>query len=118
MVGLCEQIVSPSARHGDDLRYIRICATLRRRLIFWNGASSFYSNYLDNNTSTTKKKELSVLLLLPPSLRRLLHIFLLHAAAGHHYVEFSGILFALDKILRIIQSRKKTSLISTRILPL
>ncbi|ONK58795.1 uncharacterized protein A4U43_C09F16720 [Asparagus officinalis] len=44
--------------------------------------------------------------------------FLLHAGAGHFYLVFSGVLlFALDKILRVIQSRRTTCLISARILP-
>lgn len=44
--------------------------------------------------------------------------FLLHAGAGHFYLVFSGVLlFALDKIMRIIQSRRTTCLISARILP-
>ena len=29
-----------SARHGDDLEYIRIWKTLLRRLVFWDGAPS------------------------------------------------------------------------------
>ncbi|XP_020106498.1 ferric reduction oxidase 8, mitochondrial isoform X2 [Ananas comosus] len=44
--------------------------------------------------------------------------FLLHAGDQHFYLVFSGVLlFALDKILRIIQSRSETCLISARILP-
>ena len=30
------------ARHGDDLGFIRICATPSRRLVFWDGALSPY----------------------------------------------------------------------------
>ncbi|XP_072963079.1 ferric reduction oxidase 8, mitochondrial isoform X1 [Typha angustifolia] len=44
--------------------------------------------------------------------------FLLHAGDQHFYLVFSGVLlFSLDKILRIIQSRKEKCLISARILP-
>ena len=31
-----------SARHGDDLGFIRIWVTLPRRLVFWDGALSPY----------------------------------------------------------------------------
>lgn len=44
--------------------------------------------------------------------------FLLHAGSGHFYLVFSGVLlFALDKLLRIIQSARQTCVISARILP-
>ncbi|KAJ3701662.1 hypothetical protein LUZ61_005367 [Rhynchospora tenuis] len=44
--------------------------------------------------------------------------FLLHAGDKHFYLVLSGILlFALDKILRLIQSRKETCIISARVLP-
>nr|XP_010906716.1 ferric reduction oxidase 8, mitochondrial [Elaeis guineensis] len=44
--------------------------------------------------------------------------FLLHAGAGHFYLVIAGVLlFALDKILRVIQSTRETCLISARILP-
>lgn len=43
--------------------------------------------------------------------------FLMHAGTGHFYLVFAGVLlFALDKILRIIQSRQSTSVLSARIL--
>lgn len=44
--------------------------------------------------------------------------FLIHAGDRHFYLVFAGVLlFALDKILRIIQSRKQTFLVSASILP-
>lgn len=44
--------------------------------------------------------------------------FLFHAGDRHFYTVLSGvILFALDKLLRVIQSRQVTSLISARLLP-
>lgn len=44
--------------------------------------------------------------------------FLLHAGDRHFYLVFSGVLlFALDKILRIIQSRQTIRLLSACILP-
>lgn len=44
--------------------------------------------------------------------------FLLHAGDRHFYLVFSGVLlFALDKILRIIQSRQAISLLSACIVP-
>ncbi|XP_008777197.2 ferric reduction oxidase 8, mitochondrial isoform X2 [Phoenix dactylifera] len=44
--------------------------------------------------------------------------FLLHAGAGHFYLVIAGVLlFALDKILRVMQSRRETCLISACVLP-
>ncbi|XP_010248638.1 PREDICTED: ferric reduction oxidase 8, mitochondrial [Nelumbo nucifera] len=44
--------------------------------------------------------------------------FLFHAGDRHFYMVFSGVfLFALDKLLRIIQSRPETCIISARIFP-
>lgn len=44
--------------------------------------------------------------------------FLLHAGDRHFYMVFPGIfLFCLDKILRIIQSRPETYILSARIFP-
>lgn len=44
--------------------------------------------------------------------------FLLHAGDRHFYLVFSGVLlFALDKSLRLIQSRRAISLLSARLLP-
>ncbi|KAF8378228.1 hypothetical protein HHK36_029567 [Tetracentron sinense] len=44
--------------------------------------------------------------------------FLFHVGDRHFYMVFSGVfLFSLDKLLRIIQSRPETCLVSARILP-
>lgn len=46
-----------------------------------------------------------------------LFFFLMHAGAGHFYLVFAGVLlFALDKILRIVQSSHSTSVLSARVL--
>ncbi|KAJ6814235.1 ferric reduction oxidase 8, mitochondrial [Iris pallida] len=46
-----------------------------------------------------------------------LFFFLMHAGAGHFYSVFAGVLlFALDKILRIAQSSRSTSVLSVRVL--
>ncbi|KAG0462601.1 hypothetical protein HPP92_021077 [Vanilla planifolia] len=44
--------------------------------------------------------------------------FLLHAGERHFYLVFSGVmLFALDKVLRLLHSRRVVSLLSARIFP-
>ncbi|KAJ4818957.1 Ferric reduction oxidase 8 [Rhynchospora pubera] len=44
--------------------------------------------------------------------------FLLHAGDKHFYLVLSGVLlFALDKILRLIQSRRETCIVSAHVLP-
>ncbi|KAJ3701664.1 hypothetical protein LUZ61_005369 [Rhynchospora tenuis] len=44
--------------------------------------------------------------------------FLLHAGEKHFYLVFSGVfLFALDKVLRFIQSRREVCIVSARVLP-
>lgn len=44
--------------------------------------------------------------------------FLLHVGDKHFYMVFPGVLlFGLDKVLRIIQSRPKTCIISARVFP-
>lgn len=44
--------------------------------------------------------------------------YLLHAGDKHFYLVLSGVLlFALDKILRLIQSRRETCIVSASVLP-
>ena len=44
--------------------------------------------------------------------------FLFHAGDRHFYMDFGGIfLFGLDKLLRILQSRPETSILSAKVFP-